>query len=118
MNVDMIDEFSMDMEVETIMSADKVNEGQYILSEIEQVLLVIFVIYLIFGKIKTFKYSCAWRIFQMMEDMMKDLRNTTKDVEIRETNLFEMIPMYRAKYAQPAFDQAKMLKEHGQYLEK
>jgi hypothetical protein len=53
----------------------------------------------------------------MLEDIMRDVRNQTKEVELKETNLFELVPMYRAQYAQPAFDHVEGLKLHSKYLE-
>ena len=53
----------------------------------------------------------------MSEDIMRDLRNITKDIEIKESNLFELVPLYRVQYAQPAFDHVEMLKERAAYLQ-
>lgn len=39
----------------------------------------------------------------MLEDIMRDFRNRTKELEILETNLFELVPLFRVTYAQPAF---------------
>jgi len=48
---------------------------------------------------------------------MRDLRNITKEMEIKENNLYELVPLYRVKYAQPAFDHVEMLKEKAAYLD-
>src|SRR5665811_2028733 len=53
----------------------------------------------------------------MLEDILTDLRNNTKEVEIRETTLFELVPLYRVTYAQPAFDHVEGLKLQAKYLE-
>jgi len=53
----------------------------------------------------------------MMEDILRDFRNQTKEVELKDTNLFELVPMFRAAHAQPAFDHVEGLKLHAKYME-
>lgn len=53
----------------------------------------------------------------MMEDILRDFRNTTKELEIAETELFDMIPLYRVSYAQPAFDHVLGLQQQAKYME-
>jgi len=53
----------------------------------------------------------------MSEDIVRDLRNLSKEVEIRESNLFELVPLYRVNYAQPAFDHVEFLKQKASYME-
>lgn len=54
----------------------------------------------------------------MLEDILRDLRNNTKEVELKETSLFELVPLYRTNYAQPAFDHVEGMKQHARYLER
>ncbi len=48
---------------------------------------------------------------------MGDFRNSTKELEIQETNLFELVPLFRVQYAQPAFDHVKGLEQQAKYVE-
>jgi hypothetical protein len=53
----------------------------------------------------------------MSEDILRDLRNITKELELKESNLFKFVPLYRVIHAQPAFDHVEMLKEKAAYLQ-
>ncbi|XP_021959945.2 laminin subunit alpha-1 isoform X2 [Folsomia candida] len=91
-NVDTIDDLTIEMEMTSVMTTTTLSDTGYTKTELEQVLL-------------------------MLEDIMRDFRNRTKELEILETNLFELVPLFRVTYAQPAFDHVKGLEQQAQYVE-
>lgn len=53
----------------------------------------------------------------MTEDIVRDLRNLSKGVELQENMLYELIPLYRVRFAQPAFDHVKLMEQKAKYME-
>ncbi|CAG7816485.1 unnamed protein product, partial [Allacma fusca] len=84
-DLEAVENATIDLDVDRLMTDDKISEVNHVHTEIDQVL-------------------------QMIEDILRDFRNTTKELEIRENSLFDLVPLYRAQYAQPAFDHVEMLK--------
>ncbi|ODM90707.1 Laminin subunit alpha-1 [Orchesella cincta] len=91
-NIDLVDEMTLNLDLEGVLTQTSLGEGEYLRTELEQVLL-------------------------MLEDLVRDFRNTTKELEIRDNMLFDQIPLYRVLYAQPAFDHEAGLKMKRNYIE-
>lgn len=86
-----IEDMVLNFDMKEVLTATKLSDGANMAIEVDQVLLQI-------------------------EDMLRDFRNTTKELEIRDNLLFDKVPLFRVLYAQPAFDYELELTLRSRYI--
>lgn len=91
-NIALIDNITISMDLDAAFTYMKISESGYLRTELDQVLM-------------------------MIEDMLRDFRNTTKELEIRDNLLFDRVPLYRVLHAQPAFDHELELIMQQKYID-